>query len=89
MQGTFGHISSKMKSHLSDKRIYKFMLHLVNHFLVFVDVQLMEFKEMTTPTSPYAFEHKKITFFSRTKVYWDFFKPQSTIMFILYFNMYK
>jgi len=38
MQGTFGHISSEMKSHLSDKRVPKHMLQLVIHFLVFVNV---------------------------------------------------
>jgi hypothetical protein len=66
MQGTFGHISSKMKSHLSDKKVLKLMLCLVSHILVFVDVHRNS-KKLLHPPIPMGFKIKNITFFEPHK----------------------
>jgi hypothetical protein len=66
MQGTFGHISSKMKSHLNDKKVPKLMLCLMSHILVFVDVHRNSNK-LLHPPIPMHFNIKNITIFQPCK----------------------
>jgi hypothetical protein len=72
MQGIFGHISSEMKSHLSDKRVPKHMLWLESHFLVFVTVYWNSKKWLHLPV-PMCLSIKNITLLQpRRGILWLF-----------------